>query len=104
MHPPRELGEASGTNTFLSATSSRHSLPQSSVFLMSSPSHPVLQQLHHLDRSLSGFQDQLTNVLYGEEYRQCVPNLQGNDLVWLVEYLDKVRCRAALSNFPLKPS
>lgn len=58
---------------------------------MSSPSFPALQQLHNLNGSLSEFHDQLTNVLYGEEYRQCVPNLQGNDLMWLVEYLNKVR-------------
>ena len=71
---------------------------------MSSPSFPALQQLPSLDRSLSGFHDQLTNVLYGEEYRQCVPNLQGNDLIWLVEYLNKVHYRATLSRSPLKPS
>ena len=104
MRPPREPGEASGTNTFPSATFSRHSLPQSSVFLMSSLSHSAMQQLHRLDRSSSGFHDELSSVLYGEEYQKYVPNLQGDDLVWFIEYLDKVRHRFALSNFPLKPS
>jgi hypothetical protein len=33
---------------------------------------------------------QLSNVLSGEEYTQCVPNLQSNDLRWLVDCLDKV--------------
>ena len=71
---------------------------------MSLPSFPVLEQLHNLNRSSSGFHDQLTNVLYGEEYRQCVPNLQGDNLMWLVEYLNNVRYRATLSHSPLKPS
>ena len=71
---------------------------------MSLPSFPVLEQLYNLDRSSSGFHDQLTNVLYGEEYRQCVPNLLGDSLIWLVEYLNNVRYRATLSHSPLKPS
>ena len=54
------------------------------------PSSPALQQLHHLNRSSPNFHHQLCNVLYGGEYSQCVPNLQGDDLVWLVDYLDKV--------------
>jgi hypothetical protein len=65
-------------------------------------SSPVLQRLDHLDRSSPDFHDQLCNVLYGEEYVQCVSNLQGNDLVWLVDYLDRVRRRVALSHSLLK--
>ena len=61
---------------------------------MSSLSPSALQQLRNLNTSLSGFRDQLSNVLYGEEYQQCVQNLQGDDLMWLVDYLDKVRRRA----------
>jgi len=68
---------------------------------MSSPSPPALQRLHRLDRSSSDFQDQLSNALYGEEYKRCVSNLQGDDLVWLVDYLDKVRRPIALSRSPL---
>ena len=60
---------------------------------MSSPSSPALQQLYHLDRSSPDFHDQLCNVFYESEYSQCVPNLVGDDLVWLVDYLDKVCCR-----------
>ena len=63
---------------------------------MSSPSAPFLQQLHQLDRSSPGFSDQLCNVLYGREYSQCTPNLQGDDMAWLVDYLDKVRRRVTL--------
>ena len=67
-------------------------------------SSPVLQRLDHLDRSSPGFHDQLCNVLYGEEYVQCVANLQGDDLVWLVDYPDRVRRRVALSHSLLKPA
>ena len=93
MHPPRGSGEVSGTYTFLPPTPSRHSLTQLRVFLMSSPSAPALQQLHHLDRSSPDFHDRLCNVFYGREYSQHVPDLQGDDLVWLIDYLDKVRRR-----------
>ena len=70
---------------------------------MSSPSSSTLQELHRLDRSSPDFQGQLSGILYGQEYVRCVPNLQGDDLVWLVDYLDKVRCYVALSpHSPLK--
>ena len=71
------------------------------VFLMSSPTSPALQQLHHLDRSSPDFHDQLCSALHGEEYTQCVQNLQGDDLVWVVDYLDKVRRRVAFPYSPL---
>ena len=94
--PPRGSGKASGvlpSHSVPSATLSRPSLPQSGLFPVSSPRPSALQQLHRLSRSSSGFHDQLNNVLYGDEYVQCVRNLQGDDFVWLVEYLDKVRRR-----------
>ena len=31
-------------------------------------------------------------MLDDEEYKRCVPSIQGDNLVWLVDYLDKV-CR-----------
>ena len=55
----------------------------------------LLQQLHDLDRSSPQFHDQLSNLLRGEEYRSSL-NLQGDDLAWLVEYLDTVGLRIAL--------
>ncbi|KAF9643894.1 kinase-like protein [Thelephora ganbajun] len=57
---------------------------------MSSPSSPALQRLHRLDTTSPNFGDQLCDVLYGQEYQQCVPNLQDHDPLWLVDYLDKV--------------
>ena len=90
MYPPRVLREASGTYTFHLPYLPVAHYPKLRVFLMSSPTSAALQRLHHLDRSSPNFQDQLCDALYGEEYTQCVPNLQGDDLVWLVDYLDKV--------------
>ena len=59
---------------------------------MSSSNPTALQRLRRLDRSSPNFHNQLSNVLFGEEYGRSVPNLQGNDLVSLVDYLNKV-CR-----------
>ena len=62
----------------------------------------LLPQLHLLDRSSSTFHDQLSNILYGEEFRQKAPNLETEGLVWLVDYLDKVRRRISFLRSPLK--
>jgi len=59
---------------------------------MSSPRPQAFQGLRRLSWSSPNFHDQLSNVLCGEEYQRCVQNLQGDDSVWLVDYLDKV-CR-----------
>jgi len=69
---------------------------------MFSLSPPVLQQLHRLDRSSPEFHDQLNSVLCGEEYRQCGPNVHGDSLAWLVDYMDKVLCHVALPYSPPK--
>jgi hypothetical protein len=69
---------------------------------MSSPSLPALQQLRRLDKSSSGYHKQLRDLLDGEEYKQCVPKLQGEDSAWLVDYLDKVRRQITLPHSPLK--
>jgi len=98
QHLPRGPGEASGTYmtpSYLSPFPHRR-------FLMSSPSSPALQQLHCLDRSSPDFHDQLCSVLYGEEYKRCAPKLEGDDLVWLLDYLDKVPHPAVIPNSPLK--
>jgi hypothetical protein len=64
--------------------------------MMPLPTPLVLQQLDRLDRSSPEFQDQLHSILRGEEYVQRVRDLQGDDLVWIVDYLDKVCRRVAL--------
>ena len=66
---------------------------------MSSSALPALQQLRRLDRSSPDFADRLNGILHGKEYAQCEPNL-GNDLEWLIEYLDEVRYRVEFSRPP----
>ena len=61
-------------------------------------SQNLLRQLHRLDKSSSRFHDQLCNALYREEYKQAMPDLQGDDLAELVDYLDEVRCCVTLSH------
>lgn len=69
---------------------------------MTLPNFPALKKLYGLNASLSEFHGQLNDLLCGEEYRKCVPELQGDDLAWLVDYLDKVRHCGALPHSPLK--
>ncbi|KAF9643873.1 kinase-like protein [Thelephora ganbajun] len=65
---------------------------------MAPPTHPALQQISHLDTSSPDFHDQLENALRGREYRQCVSNIEDDDLTWLVNYLDEVLDRLDLSS------
>ena len=62
------------------------------VPLASSPMSPFnpLQKLHGLDRASPHFHNQLIDLLRGNEYRDIAPSLQGEDLAWLVNYLDNV--------------
>jgi len=69
---------------------------------MSAPTSLVLQRLHGLDRSSSEYHAQIRNVLYEEEYQKCVPNLEEDDLIWLVGYLDKVRRNVTFPHSRLK--
>ena len=62
----------------------------------------LLSQLHLLNRSSSTFHDQLSSILYGEEFKQQAPNLESDGLVWLVDYLDKVRRRVSFPHSSLK--
>jgi len=65
------------------------------------PSHNPLNQLLGLDKSSLTFHDQVNTMLCGEEYTRWIPDIQGDDLVGLVEYLDKVRRRVSLFSSPL---
>lgn len=58
---------------------------------MASPSSSILQQLGRLDQSSPDFPNQLDELLHGQEYERCTPDLQGDDLKWLVDYFDEVR-------------
>jgi len=50
----------------------------------------ALKQLHGLDRTSSQFHKRLSGLLRSEGYRSAVPNLQGEDLACLVDYLESV--------------
>jgi len=52
--------------------------------------HKVLKQLYGLDRTSSQFHTRLSGLLRSEGYRSAVPNLQGEDLARLVDYLESV--------------
>jgi len=71
---------------------------------MSPTSPPAVRRLRRLDRSSPGFHDQVCDILYGEDYQKCVPNLQGDDSAWLVEYLNEVRRHTPLPHPPLNPA
>ena len=62
-----------------------------------------LKELRDLEKSSPWFHDQISDILHAEEYKPCVSDLQGDDLVWLVDYLDQVRLPISLVRFPLKP-
>lgn len=65
-------------------------------------SSPVLKRLHSLDTPLSKSHGQLNRLLHEKEYQECVSNLRGDDLIWLVDYLDEVRHSVGLPCSPLK--
>jgi len=70
---------------------------------LSSPTSTVLQQLYNLNQSSSQFNDQLHNVLHSEVYKHSLLSLQGNDLLSLVDYLDKVCCCISIPCSPSEP-
>ena len=66
------------------------------------PSLNSLRQLRRPDRSSSKFHNQLKDLLCGEEYKEWMSNVDGEDLVWLIDYLDKVHHPTAFPRSPLK--
>lgn len=64
---------------------------------MDPPTDWVLQRIHLLDASESTFPDQLNNLLCAQEYEESALSRGDHDVVWHVEYLDKVRRRTPFS-------
>jgi len=58
-----------------------------------------LQQLCNLDRASPQFHKQISEFLRGKDYRNAIPNLQGEDLMWFVEYLGSVSFQAIFPSF-----
>ena len=50
-----------------------------------------LQTLLQLDKSSPQFPNSLCDVLGGREFNEHIPTLQTDDLMGVIEYLDKVR-------------
>ena len=65
------------------------------------PSNP-LQKLRDLDRTSPHFHNRLIDFLHGNEYRYVAPSVQGEDLAWLVDYLDSVSLHT-VSSVSLSP-
>ena len=59
-------------------------------FVLSMALPNPIQQLYDLDKSSPQFHGQLSNLIHGQEYREHVSHLRGEDLARLVEYLDSV--------------
>ena len=57
-----------------------------------------LQQLRRLEKLSPQFPDQLTGLLRERGYQDDVTNLKGEDLLWLIGYLDDARPRVAFAN------
>lgn len=49
-----------------------------------------LRELRDLDQTSPQFHERLSDLLRGNECQRVILGLQGEDLVWLVEYLDTV--------------
>jgi hypothetical protein len=58
--------------------------------------HDPFHQLRALDRTSPQFRDQLRNFFHGSAYQNLVPDLESEDLAWLVEYLDSVSCHRSV--------
>ena len=72
---------------------------------MTSPHLTPLKQLLRLNTSSSEFNDQVDNILHGEEYKQWAEHVDGADVLGLVQFLDRVRrCASLVPPFWLKPT
>ena len=85
---PTEAIQGPSTTQGAAFHARRRSAGGSSRIVMTPPN--PLQKLRDLDRTSPHFHNQLTNFLRGNEYQDAAPSLQGEDLAWFVNYLDKV--------------
>ena len=67
-------------------------------YSMGQPTSLVLQEIRRLDRSSSDFDNQLDCTLRGGDYYQSTQELNADDLMWLVDYLDDVSCHITSSH------
>ena len=62
---------------------------------MSTPNLNPLEQLLRLNTSSPEFNDQVNDILRGEEYKQWSERVAGAEVVELVDFLDRVRPRVS---------
>ena len=62
---------------------------------MSTPNLNPLEQLLRLNTSSPEFNDQVNDILRGEEYKQWAERVAGAEVVELVDFLDGVRPRVS---------
>ena len=58
---------------------------------MASHSRRPLDQLLQLDQASPHFHDTISNILYGQEYRKWIREVHDDDVIVLIDYLDKAR-------------
>ena len=63
-----------------------------------------LRQLRDLNKASPQFHEQLSNFFRGDVYRNVLPHLSGDNLEWLVEYLDGVSFQIIFSRSALNTS
>ena len=73
------------------------------ALLMAPLSSLTLEELLHFEVSSPDFPQQLENALREQDCEQYALNLGANDLIRLVDYLDKVRRHIPRYRHPLKP-
>ena len=61
-----------------------------------------IKTLRQLDRSSPQYLNQLSEALTGMELDGSVPNLEAENVMALIEYLDEVRFPANSSRYPAK--
>lgn len=58
-----------------------------------------MEQLLRLDSSSSQFNDQVSKILHGKEYKQWANHIDGTDMTRLIDFLDRVRpCASSLAS------
>ena len=71
---------------------SPHSQTSTQAHSSGPPSSDILKELDQLKLSSPNFSCQLNAILDRPAYNQSVRGIEGNELIWLVRYLDQVRC------------
>jgi hypothetical protein len=64
------------------------------IFIMTLLVSPILKELDRLNPSSRAFANKLNDKLHAQAYEECVESLDHDELMWLIEYLDKARTQS----------